>query len=250
MQIDFEKALREQIVDKRIDILRRIEQLGSISEAARSAKISYKAAWQALEMLSEAVGGPVVEKAVGGAKGGGAKITELGRSLLTAAAALSKVKAQLADKDILSDQNKFSELAVSSLRMSVRNIIPCVIESIHGGLSMNKVILRVCEGQYIRSSVTIESSQLLDLKEGKQVLALFKASAALVSTEEKVEPKTSVLSGQVCRLPQQNKGGEVTIKLPNGINVVGFVKPPHPLEIGKNAFAHIPESSVIIALIG
>ena len=37
----------EQIVDKRINILRRIHETGSISEAARLAKVSYKAAWQA-----------------------------------------------------------------------------------------------------------------------------------------------------------------------------------------------------------
>ena len=35
-----------ELADKRIDILRRIGDVGSISEAARRAGVSYKAAWQ------------------------------------------------------------------------------------------------------------------------------------------------------------------------------------------------------------
>ena len=66
------QALGHQATDKRLDILRRIGANGSISEAARSAGVSYKAAWQALETLSNLAGTPLVEKVVGGAGGGGA----------------------------------------------------------------------------------------------------------------------------------------------------------------------------------
>ena len=50
--------------DKRIDILRRIGEAGSISEAARASGVSYKAAWQALETLANLAGVPLLEKAV------------------------------------------------------------------------------------------------------------------------------------------------------------------------------------------
>lgn len=52
----------EQLVDKRINILRRIHETGSISEAARLSNVSYKAAWQALETLTNLAGVPLVEK--------------------------------------------------------------------------------------------------------------------------------------------------------------------------------------------
>src|SRR5690554_4838898 len=64
--------------DKRLDILRRISHTGSISEAARSAGVSYKAAWQAIETLTNLAGTPLVEKAVGGSGGGGAIVTAAG----------------------------------------------------------------------------------------------------------------------------------------------------------------------------
>ena len=44
--------------DRRIDILRRIADVGSISEAARSAGMSYKSAWQAVETLTNLAGTP------------------------------------------------------------------------------------------------------------------------------------------------------------------------------------------------
>ncbi|HCP76768.1 MAG TPA: ModE family transcriptional regulator, partial [Pusillimonas sp.] len=62
-------ALGHDITDKRIDVLRRIDAVGSISEAARDAGISYKAAWQAIETLGNLAGTPLVEKAVGGSGG-------------------------------------------------------------------------------------------------------------------------------------------------------------------------------------
>ena len=63
--------LLNETIDKRLDILRRVADVGSISEAARGAGVSYKAAWQAIETLSNLAGGPLVEKVVGGRSGGG-----------------------------------------------------------------------------------------------------------------------------------------------------------------------------------
>ena len=59
--------------DKRIDILKQVALHGSISEAARSAGVSYKAAWQAIHTLTNLAGEPLVDSSVGGAGGGGAR---------------------------------------------------------------------------------------------------------------------------------------------------------------------------------
>ena len=154
MALNISDALSQNVVDKRIDVLQRIKQYGSISEAARSAGISYKAAWQAIETLSALAGEPLVEKTVGGNSGGGARITEAGEAVLEASAALNKVRNQILTDIQGGESPKLAALASVALRMSIRNIIPCVIEDIHGGMSMCKVKMKVCEGQYLRSSVT------------------------------------------------------------------------------------------------
>src|SRR6218665_3964796 len=84
-------ALGHAHADKRIDILRHIGVCGSISQAARAAGVSYKAAWQALDTLTNLAGGAPGGggRGGGGAGGGGARLTAAGRELLAAADALA-----------------------------------------------------------------------------------------------------------------------------------------------------------------
>lgn len=241
-------ALGLESVDKRIDILQRIDTLGSISQAARSAGISYKAAWQAIETLSNLAGEPLVEKVVGGSSGGGAVLTPAGRLVLEASASLNKVRSQILADIENGQHSKLASLAASTLKMSVRNVIPCVIEEIHGGLSQSKIILKVAENAYLKASITAESQQLLGLKTGMAVLALFKATGAKILDSLPEDYAQEALKGQVASLPQKDKGGEVTLRLANGVNVVGFVHSPHNLSIGKDAYLVVDQTNVIIGL--
>ena len=85
-------ALGHALADKRIDILRQIGTCGSISQAARAVGVSYKAAWQAVDTLTNLAGTPLVARAVGGAGGGGAQLTEAGHQLLAAADAMAQAR--------------------------------------------------------------------------------------------------------------------------------------------------------------
>ena len=66
----------------RVELLKHIEATGSISKAAKAMKMSYKAAWDAVDAMNNALGTPVIESAVGGSKGGGSHLTEAGRRLI------------------------------------------------------------------------------------------------------------------------------------------------------------------------
>jgi molybdate transport system regulatory protein len=63
----------------KIALLEQIERSGSLSEAARVLKMSYRRAWLLLEDLNRTLGQPVTTASVGGAGGGGAHITAFGR---------------------------------------------------------------------------------------------------------------------------------------------------------------------------
>ncbi len=64
------------------DLLEQIEVWGSLSEAARRLRYAYRRAWMMLDAMNRAWEVPVVETAVGGKEGGGAKLTEHGRAVL------------------------------------------------------------------------------------------------------------------------------------------------------------------------
>jgi len=59
-----------------------IAESGSISAAARKMGMSYRRAWQLVEALNESFNEPVVLTAVGGKRGGGAVVTDLGKRLV------------------------------------------------------------------------------------------------------------------------------------------------------------------------
>lgn len=63
-------------------MLKAIEKEGSLSKAAKSLKISYKKAWTLIDAVNKSSKKPVVISSIGGKGGGGAKLTDYGKSLI------------------------------------------------------------------------------------------------------------------------------------------------------------------------
>lgn len=72
----------------KIDLLRKVAETGSISAAARALGVPYKRAWLLVDSLGHGFPGPVLETAIGGKAGGGARLTPLGEALVAAYDAL------------------------------------------------------------------------------------------------------------------------------------------------------------------
>lgn len=64
------------------DLLAAIAETGSISAAGRRLKMSYRRAWLLVEELNASFRAPLVAAGKGGAKGGGAHLTDLGETVL------------------------------------------------------------------------------------------------------------------------------------------------------------------------
>jgi len=64
------------------ELLERIQQTGSIAAAGRSMAMSYKRAWMLVETMNAAFCEPLVASSRGGAKGGGAYLTDTGLAVL------------------------------------------------------------------------------------------------------------------------------------------------------------------------
>jgi molybdate transport system regulatory protein len=66
----------------KVELLERIERLGSISRAARHMGMSYRQAWMLVETMNRKFREPVVRTAQGGRGGGGATLTPTGRKVV------------------------------------------------------------------------------------------------------------------------------------------------------------------------
>jgi molybdate transport system regulatory protein len=66
----------------KIELLERIGQGGSLSQAAREMKMSYRRAWLLIHNVNDAFREPAVTLSKGGRGGGGAALTEFGQMLI------------------------------------------------------------------------------------------------------------------------------------------------------------------------
>jgi molybdate transport system regulatory protein len=80
IRIMFRKAIA--MGPGKADLLRAIEQAGSISAAARALGMSYRRAWLLVDTMNQCFQTPLVETLTGGQHGGGARVTALGHDVL------------------------------------------------------------------------------------------------------------------------------------------------------------------------
>ena len=247
-------ALGSESADKRIEILRLVGQCGSISQAARDAKVSYKAAWQAIDTLTNLAGVVLVERAVGGSGGGGARMTPAGQKLLSIAGLLNDSRQQLfasfsADELLL--PRALPVLSSMNLRTSMRNQLPCTVAKLELKGQMARVFLKLGGDGLLVSRITKASAELLGLRKGQAVLALCKATAVVVSASDAAHTSASGgqrMHGVALRISRGMTGDEVSLQLDAGLQLVGFARPGSAIRTKATVVAEIDESALVIAL--
>ena len=253
-RVSYSQALGHGMADKRIDILRQIGEGGSISQAARAVGVSYKAAWQALDTLTNLAGVALVERAVGGAGGGGAVLTQAGHALLAAADAMAQARDAVLQR-IEEGQGAGQMAAALALRTSMRNQWPCVIEAVELQGPVARVHLQATGtgrvAMAITARITTESAELLGLQPGLPVLALCKATAVRVlALQAGAIDSRNFWQGQVSRVAAGAVGDEVSATLEAGVQMVGFTAAGSGLLPYERVGLTVEETAVVLALVG
>ncbi|MEZ4795679.1 MAG: LysR family transcriptional regulator [Flavobacteriaceae bacterium] len=68
----------------RVQLLKAIDEEGSLSKAAKSLGMSYKKAWSLIDAVNSRAKKPVIITSVGGKGGGGAQLTTYGKTMVNA----------------------------------------------------------------------------------------------------------------------------------------------------------------------
>lgn len=251
--VGLSQALGDASADKRLEVLRRVAETGSISQAAREADISYKAAWQAIDTLTNLAGEPLVDRTVGGAGGGGAHITPQGIQLLALADALAQARAAV----LARFDGQPLAAASLGLQTSMRNQLPCRVESLQAEGTDDpavRVWVRTVGAARLVAQITRESADLLGLAPGLPVLVLCKATAVRIATgtdptggDESDAGAAHTLSGMVERVSAGRTHDEIALALPAGGRWVGFAPHPCTVAVGDAAWAAMAPSSLVLA---
>jgi molybdate transport system regulatory protein len=84
----------------KIALLEEVEKNGSISGGGRALKMSYRRAWELIEEMNQTLGIAVVETVTGGAGGGGARLTDAGREIISEYRELEERAAEVARRHL------------------------------------------------------------------------------------------------------------------------------------------------------
>jgi molybdate transport system regulatory protein len=217
---------------QRIALLQHIAEQGSITRAAKSAGLSYKAAWDAIDELNNLAQKPLVERSVGGKGGGGARLSSEGERVLRLYQKLQALQAQVLEAaEEASDLDLLGRLM---LRTSARNQLHGKVLAIESQGHNDRIRLELADGLTLDAQITHDSTMRLELETGTEVVALIKAGwLELLAIDHHATPGNNILPGTIeAILDAQDGPSEVRIGLPNGQTLCALAAPLHLKALG------------------
>lgn len=242
-----------------MDLLAALQTETSITAAAKSIGLSYKAAWDAIATMNNLAGRAVVERSVGGKGGGGARLTPHGLRLVETFRAVEAENDRFVQRvnRRVRDQADLKSLGRMTMMTSARNHFAGKITKITRGAVNDEVELKLPGGEKIVAIITHESTETLGLRRGAEAVALIKASWIIVAVDDGAPLKLSArnrLSGVVQSLTPGAVNTEVVLELKGGQSVAAIVTLASArslsLAVGKPASAIFKASSVILGVAG
>jgi molybdate transport system regulatory protein len=156
------------------EILEEIRREESISGAAKKLGMSYRYVWSYLQKIEKTIEEPVVVRFRGGKfGGGGAKLTELGRSLLTE---YKRLEGCLGE--VLSVENY---LEVRMLKISARHRLKGKVVAVEKDGLMAKIKVEITTPASVTALISKEAAEDLGIKVGDQVEAVVKATEVMIA---------------------------------------------------------------------
>lgn len=241
----------------RVALLARIAECGSITQAAKAMKMSYKAAWDAIDTMNNLAGEPLVERLTGGKGGGGTRLTARGAQLVGNFKLVEQVHREFVEQlnrrtvGIADDLSLMKRL---NMKTSARNQFFGTVSCVRQGAVNDEITLEIAGGQKIVAIVTRESAENLGLRQGAPAFALIKSSSVIVMTDDQGAKFSARnrLAGTVSRVVPGAVNTEVVIGLPGGGSVAAIItnESCHTLElaVGTTATAMFKASSVILGV--
>lgn len=238
----------------RIELLEQIREHGSIHAAAKSMKMSYKAAWDSVDAMNNLSEVPLVEKKNGGKGGGGTVLTPKGEEVIAAFHNLQAKHQQFLDlfassDDLLTIVQTLNRL---SLKISARNQLIGTISAIHEDAVNVEIELTIKDADKIYASITKNSYQELGLHLGENAIAIIKASSVLLSKTKPTIACENLIKGKIIQVLSDTSNTEVTLELESKSTITATIAndafEPLNLKVNEEAYAFFKASNVILGV--
>jgi molybdate transport system regulatory protein len=241
----------------RIRLLEKIDEIGSITKAAKIVGISYKTAWETVNMMNNLSDKPLVERMTGGKGGGGTYLTSEGKDVIRRfriieeehSKYISNLSERVGDVDTL-----YKFLRRIAMKVSARNVFSGSVTDIKKGVVNTEVTLTLKGGTPIAAIVTNGSIDTLGLTVGKEAYAIIKASSILIGVDlhdAKISAR-NIMCGTISRIIEGPVSTDVEVEIGAGNTVSSVITHESAnklgLKEGGHACALFKASSVILGV--
>lgn len=243
--------------EERIRLLEKIDELGSITKAAKAVGICYKTAWDTVSAINNLAEKPLVGSLTGGKGGGGTRLTAEGKRII---AQFNLIHRELHDY-LNSLQEKLGTsgdlctfLRRNSLKISARNTFVGTVSRIVRGDVNAEVTLTLKGGVALVSVITNGAVDDLGLSAGQDAYAIVKASSVIVGTglEKGAFSARNMFRGTVARIIEGQVNSEVDLEIEGGTIISAIVTHDSAsglgLKLGDPACALFKASNVILGI--
>ncbi|MBE3021979.1 TOBE domain-containing protein [Campylobacter sp. 7477a] len=246
-----------QILAKHIELLKAIRDTKSITKAAQVVGISYKNAWDSLDVINNKSHKPLVIRADGKKKNSGSELSQYGHKMIELFETLLNTQKEYLNKICQSmdiEELDIVNLGHMSMSLSARNQLSCEIVEINTGAVNTEVVARLNSGKKLHASITCESEKNLNLKVGKRVIFIFKApSVMLCSLDDELKlSETNLLKGKVVSAKIGAVNAEITMDISMGQTITALISKDSAMEfkvgVGDEFNAVIKSSQIIIGV--
>jgi len=179
----------------RIELLEKINEYGSISAAAKSMKMSYKAAWDAINEMNNLSESPIVKRESGGKGGGGTVLTKQGHHTIALYKKLEKMQESFWNsiKNIGSDIDSLEKFSKKmTFRTSARNQLLTTVQNIHKTQLGATLTLVLSGGENIEVYITRRSLDEMKIMQATKLFILLKSSWIEVSKHSREECSNNI----------------------------------------------------------
>ncbi|WP_064736109.1 TOBE domain-containing protein [Azohydromonas australica] len=209
-------------------LLEAIEATGSLNRAAATAGYSYRGAWLVLEAAANLVTQPLLERSVGGAHGGGSRLTPTAYALLDAwhhLQATQREYLRIQEAWLLQRPQLLGVLKRLSIKATARNQFAGTISAVEPGPVTSLVTVALAGGQEIVATLTSTAVRRLQARPGADAIAMVSSSSvALVTDFEGYRMSArNQLAGTVSRIGKGDVASLVHLTLPGGAVITSSV---------------------------
>lgn len=235
---------------KRVRLLKEIQQCGSINQAAKNAKVSYKSAWDHLEAMNKISPRPLLERNTGGKNGGGTALTTYAERLLQLYDLLERTQEhafQILQDEAVPLDSALAATARFSLQSSARN-------QLFGKVARQRIIDGRCVVEVkvaglpepLQVSITTKSSARLKLITEKEVMLMFKAPWVKITAQ----PLENQVNQFPVKITSLNEEEAILAVAGSDIEFCATVSQSNSWQIGQQMWVNIGKEQIILATLG